>query len=131
MREIRGLFERDLHAEHHKANHTKRTSGQDPHEFLFMMDSRRNRFNTSIPPEGPTDRQYEDILLQFLSPVCQNIRRVHLERRDFGLADVRGMKVTIDADNLSRRSMTSAGIAGPDAALKAVDRDLSDVECHS
>ena len=38
-------------------NHTKMTPGQDPDEFLYIMDSRRDRLNTSTPPEGPTDRQ--------------------------------------------------------------------------
>ena len=54
-------------------NHTKMTPGQDPDEFLYIMDSRRDRLNTSTPPEGPTDRQYEDILLQALSPDYESI----------------------------------------------------------
>ena len=112
-------------------NHTKMTPGQDPDEFLYIMDSRRDRLNTSTPPEGPTDRQYEDILLQALSPDYESIRRAHLKRRDFGLADIRRMMAAIYADNLSRRSITTTGIAGPGAAMKTVDRDLSDVQCHN
>ena len=107
-------------------NHTKMTPGQDPDEFLYIMDSRRDRLNTSTPPEGPTDRQYEGILLQALSPDYESIRRAHLERGDFGLADIRRMMAAIYADNLSRRSITTTGIAGPGVAMKTMDRDLSD-----
>ena len=48
-------------------NHTKMTPDQDSDEFLYIMGSCRDHLNTSIPPEGPADRQYEDILLQVLS----------------------------------------------------------------
>ena len=126
-----GCSREALRAEHYKMNHTKMTPGQDPDEFLYIMDSRRDRLNTSTPPEGPTDRQYEDILLQALSPDYESIRRAHLERRDFGLADIRRMMAAIYADNLSRQSITTTGIAGPGAAMKTVDRDLSDVQCHN
>ena len=112
-------------------NHTKMTPGQDPDEFLYIMDSRRDRLNTSTRPEGPTDRQYEDILLQALSPDYESIRRAHLERRDFGLADIRRIMAAIYADNLSRRSITTTGIAGPGVAMKTMDRDLSDVQGHN
>ena len=126
-----GCSREALRAEHYKMNHTKMTPGQDPDEFLYIMDSRRDRLNTSTPPEGPTDRQYEDILLQALSPDYESIRRAHLERRDFGLADIRRMMAAIYADNLSRRSITTTGIAGPGVAMKTMDRDLSDVQCHN
>ena len=121
-----GCSREALRAEHYKMNHTKMTPGQDPDEFLYIMDSRRDRLNTSAPPEGPTDRQYEDILLQALSPDYESIRRAHLERRDFGLADIRRIMAAIYADNLSRRSITTTGIAGPGVAMKTMDRDLSD-----
>ena len=126
-----GCSREALRAEHYKMNHTKMTPGQDPDEFLYIMDSRRDRLNTSTPPEGPTDRQYEDILLQALSPDYESIRRAHLERRDFGLADIRRMMAAIYADNLSSRSITTTGIAGPGVAMKTMDRDLSDVHCHN
>ena len=68
-----------LRAEHHKMNYTKMTLGQDPDEFLYIMDNCRDRLNRSIPPEDPTNRQYGDILLQALSPDYKSIRRAHLE----------------------------------------------------
>ena len=40
------------------------------------------------------------------------------------------MMAAIYADNLSRRSITSAGIAGPGAAMKARDPDLNDVQFY-
>ena len=98
---------------HHKMNHTKMTPGQDPDEFLYIMDSFRDRLSSSTPPEGPTDRQYEKILLQALSPHYQSIPIVYLERRGFGLADIRRFFATIYAENLSRRSITSQASQGP------------------
>ena len=99
-------------------NRTKMSPGQDPDEFLYIMDSGRNRLNTNTPTEGLRDWQDEDFLLQALSPDYESIRRAHLERRDFGLADNRRMMAAIYADNLSRRSIISAGIAGPGAPTK-------------
>ena len=99
-------------------NHGKMTTGQDPDGFLYIMDSCWNRLNKSTPPENPTDRQNEDILLQTLSPDYESIRRAHLERREFGLAVIRRIVVAIYAYNLFRRSITSAGVAGPGTAMK-------------
>ena len=126
-----GCSREALRAEHYRMNHTKMAPGQDPDEFLYIVDSCRDRLNRSTPPEGPTDRQYEDILLQALSPDYESIQRAHLERRDFGLADIRRMMAVIYADKLFRGSIASAGIEGPGAAMKAVDRDPSDVQCHN
>ena len=50
-------------------NHTKMTPGQDPDEFFYIMDSCRDYLNMSTTPEGPTDWQYDDILLQNLEPI--------------------------------------------------------------
>ena len=83
-----GWLRKSLCAKHHKMNHTKTTSGQDPDKFLYIINSSRDQLNTSKPPEGPTDRQYEGIILQALSPDYESIRRVYLERRD-GLQDRR------------------------------------------
>ena len=47
-------------------NHKKRTPGQDRDEYLYIMDSGRDQLNTSTTTEDPTDRQYDDILLQAL-----------------------------------------------------------------
>ena len=41
-------------------NNTRMRSEQDPDEYLYIMDSCRDRLNACDPPEGPTHRQYED-----------------------------------------------------------------------
>ena len=96
--------------------------GQDPDDYLYDMDSNRDRLNACDPPEDPTDRQYEDIILQALPLEYDRIRQTHLERRDFGLVDIRRMMAAIYADNLSR-SESSKGIAGRGAAMQAMGRD--------
>ena len=85
--------------------------GQDPDEFLYVIgDSCRDCIRTSTLAKGPRDRQHEGNLLHALSPNYENILRVRLEKRDFGLADIRRLIAAIYADNLSRRNITSAGI---------------------
>ena len=66
--------------EHHKRTHTKITPGQDPDELFYVMVRCRDRLNTSTPPEGPTERQYENMLLEALLPDYESIRRAHLQR---------------------------------------------------
>ena len=44
-------------------NHTKMSSGQDPDEFLNIMDSCQDNLSSTTPSEGSTDRQYEHTLL--------------------------------------------------------------------
>lgn len=56
-----------------------------------MMDSCRHRLNARIPPEGLMDWQYKGIVLQALSPDYESIQRACLERRNFGLANIRRM----------------------------------------
>lgn len=73
-------------------------------------------------------RQYEDILLHAMSPEYKGIGRAHLERRDFGLDGIWRMMVTIYANNLSRRSITSADIA---RLSQTMNRDLSNVQYHN
>ena len=125
-----GCSRETLHAEHHKMNHTTMTPCQNPDEFLCIMNGCRDPLNTSIPPECPKDRQYEEIL-QALPPDCDSIERAHLERWDFDRDKFRRIMTVIYADNLYCRSITSAGIAGPSAAMKAMDRHLGEVQCHN
>ena len=96
---------------------------QDSDNYLYHMDSCRDRL-VCDPPEGPTDRQYEDIILQALPSEYERIRQTHLERRDFDLADIRRMMAAIYADNLSC-SESSKGIAGSSAVMQVVDWDIT------
>ena len=75
--------------EHYKTNRTNSSS----------------HLNASSPPECPRDRQYEDILLQDLSPVYEeSIRRAYLEWRDVGFADIGLSMLTkvLPGDHLGR-----------------------------
>ena len=118
-----------LRAEHAKMNSARMRPSQDPDEFLYELDTRRERLNACDPPEGPTDRQFEDIILQALPSEYDRIRQTHFETRDFGLADICRMMTSIYADNLSR-SESSKGIAGRGAAMQGVDRNCTSVLCH-
>ena len=106
-------------------------SGQDPEEYLYILDSCRDRRNACDSPEGPRDRQHADILLKALPPEKNTIRRAHLERGDFGLTDIRYMMAAISAHNLAgSRSDAFMGIAGRGAAMQAMTRDYNDTNCH-
>ena len=108
---------------------TRMCPGQNPNDYLYYMDSCRDRFNACDPPDDPTGRQYEDTTLQALPSEYDHICQIYLERRDFGLADIRRMMVAVYAENLSR-SESPKGIAGRGAAMQAVDRDRTSVLCH-
>ena len=118
-----------IRAEHIKTTSTRMHPGQDPDDNFYHTDSCRDRLNACEPPEGPTDRQYEAIILQALTPEYDRIRQTHLESRDFVLADIRRMMAAIYADNLFR-SESSKGIAGRGATMQAVDQDRTSVLCH-
>ena len=104
--------------------------GQDPDDYLYHIDSCRDRLNACNPPESPTDRQYEDIILQALPSECDRIHQTHPERKDFDLADIRRMMAAIYGNNLSR-SESPKGIAGRGAVMQAVDLDRTSVMHHS
>ena len=128
---FKGSSREVIRTEHSKVNNTRMRSDQDPDEYIYIMDSYRDRLNACDPPEGPTDRQYEDILLQALPPEYKAIRQAHLERGDFEFADVRCMMAATYADNLARsRSDSFRGIAGRGAAMRAMTRDRNDIKCR-
>ena len=103
-------------------NSARMSPGQDPDEFLYELDTRRERLNACDPPEGSTDRQFEDIILQALPPEYERIRTSHLEKPDFGIADIRRMMSAIYAANLARWS-SKTEIAGRGAAMPAVEEN--------
>ena len=61
-------------------NNTPMRSGQDPAEYLYSTDNWRGRLNACDPPEGPTDRLYDDIIFKALQPEYKAVRQTHLER---------------------------------------------------
>ena len=109
----------------------KMRSDDDPDDFLYKKDRCRDRLNSVTPKEGPSDRRFEDIFLQCLSPEHNRIRQTHFEREDCNLADIRRMMSKIYADNLARsHSDSSRGIAGRGVAMQAKGRDLSKINCY-
>ena len=110
-------------------NSARMSSGQDPDVFLYELDTRRERLNACDFPEGPTDCQFENIILQALSPEYERIRTSHLGKPDFGIANIRRMMSAIYAANLVRSSSTT-GIAGRGAAMPTVEDNRRDIICH-
>ena len=122
LEKIDGCSRATIRVEHIRMTSTRMRSGQDPDDYMYHMGSCRNRLNTCDPPEGPTDRPYEDIILQTLPSEYDRICQTHLERRDFGLANIRRIMAAIYTDNLSR-SESSKGIVERGTAIQAVDWD--------
>ena len=57
-------------------------SDEYPDDFLYKKNRCGDRLNSVTPKKGPSDRQYEDIILQCLSPEYGRIRQTHFERED-------------------------------------------------
>ena len=106
-------------------------SDEDPDDFLYKKDRYRDRLNSVTPKEGPSDRRYEDIILQCLPPEYDRIHQTHSEREDCSLADIRRMMLKIYADNLAgSHSDSSRDIVGSGIAMQATRRDLSKINCN-
>ena len=124
-----GCSREALRARHAKINSTRMSPGQNSDEFLYEFDTHRERLNTCDPPEGPTDHQLENIILQALPPEYERIRTSQLEKPDFGIADIRRMVSAIHAANLAR-SRSATGIARRGAAMLAAEDNRRDIICH-
>ena len=115
-----------LRVDHVKMNSARMSPGQNPDEFLYELDTRRERLNACDPPEGSLDRQFEDIILQALPPEYERIRISHLEKPNIGIADIRRIMSAIYAANLARSSST-IWIAGRGAAMPAIEDNCRDI----
>ena len=116
---------------HRELETVKMRSDEDPDDFLYKKDQCRDLLNSVTPKEVPSDRRYEDIILQWLPPEYDRIRQTHFKREDCSLAYIRRMMSKIYADSLARsKSDSSRGIAGRGVAMQATGRDLSKVNCH-
>ena len=119
-----GCSREALQAAHREKETVKVRSFEDPDDFLYKKDRWRDRLNSVTPKEGPSDRQYEDIILQCLPPEYDRIRQTHFERGDCNLADIRRMISKIYADNLARsNSDSSRGIVERGVAIQATGRN--------
>ena len=61
-----GCSREALRAAHRELETGKMRSDEDPDDFLYKKDRCRDRLNSVTPKEGPSDRRYEDIILQCL-----------------------------------------------------------------
>ena len=126
-----GCSRKALRAAHRELETVKMRSDEDPDDFLYKKDRCRDRLNSVIPKEGPSNRRYEDILLQCLPPEYDRIRQTHFEREDCNLEDNRRMISKIYVDNLAlSHSDSSRGIGGRGVATQATGRDLSKIYCY-
>ena len=125
-----GCSREALRAAHRELETVKMRSDGNPDDFLYKKDRCHDRLNSVTPKEGPSDRRYEDKVLQCLLPEYDRIRQTHFEREDCSLEDIRRMMSKIYADNLARsRSDSSRGIVGRGVAMQATGRDLSKINC--
>ena len=116
---------------HRELETVKMQSDEDPDDFFYKKDRCHDRLNSVTPKESPSDRRYEDIILQCLPPEYDRIRQTHFEREDFNFEDIRRMMWKTYADNLARsHSDSSRGIAGRGVAMQATGRDLSKINCY-
>ena len=76
-------------------NSARMSPGQDPDEFLYELDTRRERLNACDPSEGSMDRQFENIILEALLPENERIRTSHLEKPDFGIANIHEFRSSV------------------------------------
>ena len=77
-----------LRAAHRELETVEIRSDKDPDNFLYKKGRCRDRLNSITPKEGPSDRRYEDIILQCLPPEYDRIRQTHFEGEDCNLADI-------------------------------------------
>ena len=114
-------------AYHEKLYSTKMKSGDDPDDFLYIMDGFRERLEDMGQPVP--DERYEDIILQAIPAEYERVRTASYERRDFHLADIRRMMSALYIDCLSRPN-SSPLVAGRGVAMQTTGGDDSAIKCH-
>ena len=114
-----------IRACHEKLFNTKIEPGQDPNDFVFVLDEGRDL----LEEMGQTvhDERYEDIILQALPPEYERVRPPSYEKRDFGLDDIRRMVHIMYVDNLSR-SVNVKPVAGRSIAMQVLGHTSSNVQ---
>ena len=112
-----GHTEEARRACHEKLVNTKMEPGQDPDDFVFVLDECRDL----LEEMGHTvhDERYEGIILQALPPKYERVRTARYERREVGLDDIRHMVHTMYVDNRSC-SVSAKPVTGRDIAMQVV-----------
>ncbi|CAN0087585.1 unnamed protein product, partial [Sphacelaria rigidula] len=101
---------------HDKLHNTTMQSGDDPEDFLFIMDGYLDRLDEM--GQGIPDERYEDIILRARPAEYERVRVASCERRDFNLTDLRHMISTMYTDYLSRPDAINL-VAGRGVAMEA------------
>ena len=114
-------------AYHEYLHNAKIKSGDDPDDFLYTMDSYRERLKDMDQPVP--DELYEDIILQAFPAVYERVRTASYKRRDFHLADIRRMMSALYIDCLSCPK-NSLLVAGRGVTMQATGGDDSTIKCH-
>ena len=114
-------------AYHEYLHNTKTNSGDDPGDLLYTMDGYRERLEDMGEPVP--DEQYEDIILQALPAEYERVRTTSYERRDFHLADIRGMMSALFIDCLSSPN-NSPSVVGYGVAMHLTGGGDNPINCH-
>ena len=114
-------------AYHEYLHNTKMKSGDDPDDFLYTMDGYRERLEGMGQPVF--DERYEDIILQALPAEYERVRTASYERRDFHLADIRGMMSALYIDCLSHPN-NPPSVVGVGVAMHLTGGGDSPINCH-
>ena len=72
-----GCSREALRAAHREVETVKMRPEKYPDNILYKEDGCRDRLNYVTPEEGPSNRQYEDIIYQCLPPEYGRIRPAH------------------------------------------------------
>ena len=124
-----GCWREALRAVHREIETMQTWSDKDPDSFLNKKDRCRDHPNSFTPEENLSDRQYEDIILQYLRPKYDRNRQTYFQREDCNLPGIRRRISNIYADNLARfNSSLSRSIAGRGVALQTMGQDLSNID---
>ena len=83
-----GCSREALQAAHREMETVKMRSDEDPDDFFYNKDRCHGRLNSVTSKDGPSDRQYENIILQCLPPEYDRIHQTHSEREDCNPADI-------------------------------------------
>ena len=123
-----GFSREALRAAHREMEVVKIRSDGDLHDFRCQKNRCRDRLNFVTSKKGPSNCQYEDVIIQLLPPEHDKLFQIYFEEKDCNLKDIVWMVSKIYAKNLN--SDSSRGILGCEVTIRATGRDLSNINFH-
>lgn len=111
---------------HEKMHNTKMKAGQDPEDFLHILDGWHDLLEGM--GQSASDEPYEDIIPQALPSEYERVRTASYEKQNFGLEDTQYMLQFMYTDYLSRPSNSTVADGG--IAMQATRRDDSGLTYH-